>query len=264
MSFSNFTITDKQNRKKPTSKRTLIFPFASCCPYSFLYDIHLRVSFKLTNSLALTPTQTPPKQREKKYTNPFLSFIIYEIDDIVVNFTFDKVEGGMNITLTGIKGLSVAAAINKTAGFEYHVHVTPVGPNYGCMATGGHLDPFNVGPAPCNPKNLTSCQTGDLSGKHGNIVPTADGTFPTIQYIDTQLSFTEPANGPMVGRSIVIHNNGTRVACGDLIVDGYSNGTTTTGGAKPSGTPGTDKNSAVKLVGSVALTGVVALFMMAL
>ncbi|KAG0300928.1 hypothetical protein BGZ97_003015 [Linnemannia gamsii] len=162
-------------------------------------------------------------------------------NDIVVNFTFDK-----------------------TAGFEYHVHVTPVGPNYGCMATGGHLDPFNVGPAPCNPKNLTSCQTGDLSGKHGNIVPTADGTFPTIQYIDTQLSFTEPANGPMVGRSIVIHNNGTRVACGDLIVDGYSNGTTTTGGAKPSGTPGTDKNSAVKLVGSVALTGVVALFMMAL
>lgn len=173
----------------------------------------------------------------------------------------------MNITVTGLKGLSINAAINKTAGYEYHVHVTPVGPNYGCMATGGHLDPFNVGPAPCNPKNLTSCQTGDLSGKHGNIVPTADGTFPAIQYIDTQLSFTEPANGPMVGRSVVIHNNGTRIACGNLVVEGYTApgaNSTGSGDAKPTDTTGAGKNSAAKLVGSAALTGVVALFMMAL
>ncbi|KAG0291265.1 hypothetical protein BGZ96_005359 [Linnemannia gamsii] len=191
--------------------------------------------------------------------------------DYLAYFTFDKVEGGMNITLTGLKGLTINAAVNKTAGYEYHVHVTPMGPKYGCMATGGHLDPFNVGPAPCNPKNLTSCQTGDLSGKHGNIVPTEDGTFPAIQYIDTQLSFTEPANGPMVGRSVVIHNNGTRIACGDLIVEGYTvpgtngtNGTNgTTDGTKPAA-EGTGKSSAAKLVGSAALTGVVALFMMAL
>ncbi|KAF9150869.1 hypothetical protein BG015_007306 [Linnemannia schmuckeri] len=186
--------------------------------------------------------------------------------EFLVHFTFDKVDAGMNITLTGLKGLTLNAAINKTAGYEYHIHVTPVGPNYGCAATGGHLDPFNVGPAPCNPTNLTSCQTGDLSGKHGNILPTQDGTFPTIQYIDTQLSFTEPANGPMVGRSVVIHNNGTRIACGDLVVDGYTapagNATTTGAATKPTGTDG--KSSATKLIGSVALTGVVALFMMAL
>lgn len=173
----------------------------------------------------------------------------------------------MNITLTGLKGLSTTVAIDKAAGFQYHIHVAPVGPNYGCMATGGHLNPFN-GTVPCNTQNLTSCETGDLAGKHGNIVPTADGTFPTIQYIDTQLSFTEPANGAMVGRSVVIHNNGTRVACGDLVVEGYTvpsaNATTTGAATSPTTTTGTGKNSAAKLVGSAALTGVVALFMMAL
>lgn len=188
--------------------------------------------------------------------------------DYLVHFTFDKVDTGMNITLTGLKGLTIAAAVNKTAGYEYHIHVAPVGSDYNCTATGGHLDPYNVGSAPCNPTNLTSCQTGDLSGKHGNIIPTEEGTFPTIQYIDTQLSFTEPVNGTMLGRSVVIHNNGTRIACANLIVDGYTapaiNGTTTGTGAvtKPTGTDG--KSSAAKLVGSVALTGVVALFMMAL
>ncbi|KAH7056831.1 hypothetical protein BKA57DRAFT_451738 [Linnemannia elongata] len=184
--------------------------------------------------------------------------------DMVINFTFDKVEGGMNITLTGIKGLSTSVAIDKAAGFQYHVHVKPVGPNYGCMATEGHLNPFN-GSLPCNKANLTACEIGDLAGKHGNIVPTEDGTFPTISYIDTQLSFTEPANGALVGRSIVIHNNGTRVACGNLVVDGYTapaaNGTSTGAATNPTAT---GKNSAAKLVGSAALTGVVALFMMAL
>ncbi|KAF9143264.1 hypothetical protein BGX30_000947 [Mortierella sp. GBA39] len=178
--------------------------------------------------------------------------------DFIVNFTFDKVDGGINVTLTGIKGLSTAMAIDKAAGYQYHIHTDPVGPNYGCMATNGHLNPFN-GTAPCNTANLTSCEIGDLSGKHGNIVPTADGTFSTIHYIDNQLSFTEPANGALVGRSVVIHNNGTRIACGNLVVEGYGNATTT-GGAKPSATG----NSAAKLVGSAALTGVVALFMMAL
>ncbi|KAG0371944.1 hypothetical protein BGX24_000956 [Mortierella sp. AD032] len=182
--------------------------------------------------------------------------------DIEATFTFDKVEGGMNITVTGVKGISFASQVNKTAGYEYHVHVSPVGPNFECKATGAHLDPAAVGPDHCIPTNLTTCQTGDLSGKHGNLNGTETGVIPTFWYLDTQLSFTTPANGPMVGRSVVIHNNGTRIACGNLVVDGYVAPTPTpTGsgaGSKPTG------NSAAKLVGSVALTGVVALFMMAL
>ncbi|KAF9902187.1 hypothetical protein EC991_005200 [Linnemannia zychae] len=190
--------------------------------------------------------------------------VVSPTKDIEATFTFDKVAGGMNITVTGVKGLSIAKQI-LPVGYEYHVHVKPVGPNGDCMATGGHLDPANVGAAPCNPANLTSCQTGDLSGKHGNLKGTESGAIPTIAYLDTQLSFTEPANGPMVGRSVVIHNNGTRVACGDLIVDGYVAPTPTGSGTTPSPTTGAGAgNGAAKLVGSVALTGVVALFMMAL
>ncbi|KAF9121047.1 hypothetical protein BGW39_010901 [Mortierella sp. 14UC] len=184
--------------------------------------------------------------------------------DIEATFTFDKVEGGMNITVTGVKGLSFASQVNKTAGYEYHVHVKPVGPGGNCTATGGHLDPANVGPAPCNPANLTSCQTGDLSGKHGNLNGTETGAIPTFFYLDTQLSFTTPANGPMVGRSVVIHNNGTRVACGDLIVDGYVAPPATTNDTTTNPSGGNSQNGAAKLVGSVALTGIVALFMMAL
>ncbi|KAF9924459.1 hypothetical protein FBU30_005581 [Linnemannia zychae] len=186
--------------------------------------------------------------------------------DIEALFTFDKVNGGMNITVSATKGLSFAAAVNKTAGYEYHIHVNPVGPNNNCTSTGGHLDPLNVGPAPCNPANLTSCQTGDLSGKHGNLNGTENGAIPLFWYLDTQLSFTTPANGPMVGRSVVIHNNGTRIACGNLVVDGYTApaGNQTDNGSKPSPNPAGGNNSATKLIGSAALTGFVAIMMMAL
>ncbi|KAF9087270.1 hypothetical protein BGX23_008260 [Mortierella sp. AD031] len=184
---------------------------------------------------------------------------------VEAKFTFDKVEGGMNITVSVLKGLTYEALINKTHGYEYHVHVKPVGANGDCMAIGGHLDPASVGPDHCQPKNLTTCQTGDLSGKYGTLNGTETGAIPLIHYLDTQLSFTTPEGGAMVGRSVVIHNNGTRIACGDLIVDGYTAGNST----KPNGTstgttPSTDKNGAAKLAGSVALTGLVAFMMMAL
>lgn len=190
------------------------------------------------------------------------------LDGLDVLFNFDKVTEGVNVTITVSKGLTQAKQI-LPVGYEYHVHVNPVGPNNNCTATGGHLDPANVGPAPCNPKNLTSCQVGDLSGKHGNFVATdsAEGALPVIQYVDTQLAFT--GTDAITGRSVVIHNNGTRIGCANIIVEGYTAPTPSGGATTPSGSikpnPSNGSTSgAVKLVASVAFSGIIAVMMMAL
>ncbi|KAF9354095.1 hypothetical protein BGX26_008100 [Mortierella sp. AD094] len=195
-----------------------------------------------------------------------------QMNKIDATFTFEKVDTGVNVTVAVASGLTEAFQI-LPAGFEYHVHDFPVGANNSCAATGGHLDPANVGTLkPCDPKNLTSCQVGDMSGKHGNLIAANNdtGLIATFSYIDTQLTFSGPLAGALLGRSVVIHNNGTRVGCADLVVEGYvvpagnstngtnpTNGTTTTPGNKPA-------SGAAKLVGSVALTGLVAAMMLIL
>ena len=52
----------------------------------------------------------------------------------------------------------------------YHIHAKPVPADGNCTATGAHLDPYNRGETPlCDSTQQNTCQTGDLSGKHGNI-----------------------------------------------------------------------------------------------
>ncbi|KAF9436865.1 hypothetical protein BGZ76_002750 [Entomortierella beljakovae] len=189
-------------------------------------------------------------------------------------FLFQKVEGGINVTINIVSGLTTGFQKLET-GFDYHVHDFPVGANNNCTATGAHLDPAKVGVAkPCDPLNLTSCQTGDLAGKHGNFMALNNetGNLEPINYLDTQLTFDGPLNAALLGRSIVIHNNGTRVACADIVVPGYvvpaangTNGTTGGNGTAP-GTDGKPDSSATKLIGSgvAALSGVVAFMMLAL
>jgi len=181
-------------------------------------------------------------------------------DGINATFTFDKVSNGVNITVTVYSGLNMTFASNATLGFDYHVHEKPVGPGGNCSATGAHLDPYKVGVAtPCNPQNLTSCQTGDLAGKYGNLKPTDTGAIPTIAYLDTQLDFSEIG---LLGRSVVIHNNKARVWCADLVVDGYTPPPANTSNTQNTTNP--PGNSATKLIGSVALSGVVAAIMLVL
>ncbi|GJJ68358.1 hypothetical protein EMPS_00704 [Entomortierella parvispora] len=109
------------------------------------------------------------------------------------------------------------------AGFEYHIHVNPVGPNNDCGATGGHLDPTNVGMATtCDPDTPEKCQEGDLSGKHGNLMPEdlPEGDVvvyvDVLTYVDHQLQFSGE-DTTIVGRSVVVHSNGTRIACANLV-----------------------------------------------
>lgn len=72
---------------------------------------------------------------------------------------------GAKVRIEVDEGLSKSFAISPTKGFEYHVHVSKVGPGNNCMATGGHLDPTNVGAIKCNPATPAKCQEGDLSGR---------------------------------------------------------------------------------------------------
>lgn len=59
----------------------------------------------------------------------------------------------------------------------YHIHEKPVPADGNCTGTGAHLDPYKRGETPaCDAKTPQQCQTGDLSGKYGNITNTA-GSF---------------------------------------------------------------------------------------
>jgi Cu/Zn superoxide dismutase len=53
--------------------------------------------------------------------------------------------------------------------FLYHIHANPI-VDGNCSTAGGHLDPFNRGDSPaCDASEPSTCQVGDLSGKHGKI-----------------------------------------------------------------------------------------------
>jgi hypothetical protein len=73
-------------------------------------------------------------------------------------------------------------------------------------------------------------------GKHGNLKATPSGASK-YKYKDFQVQFSDPAK-TIVGRSVVIHNNGARIACANLVdpatagsnedVDANNSPTTTT------------------------------------
>ncbi|KAG0252540.1 hypothetical protein BG011_006924 [Mortierella polycephala] len=143
---------------------------------------------------------------------------------IKATFTFEPIDDsgdGAKVTINVVEGLTKKFAVLPKIGFEYHIHVKPAGPNNDCMATGGHLDPTNVGNAVCDPKTPEKCQEGDLSGKHGNLMPTEDGSIPEFSYVDKFIHFTGEAS-TITGRSVVIHNNGTKIACADILPQGES------------------------------------------
>ncbi|KAG0338921.1 hypothetical protein BG000_003143 [Podila horticola] len=134
---------------------------------------------------------------------------------------------GAQVNINVTEGLNKTFALSPTKGFEYHVHVNPVGPGNDCAATGGHLDPSNVGAAKCIPTKPEKCQEGDLSGKHGELKATDSGAIK-VEYMDHQLRF-DGETTTIAKRSIVIHNNGTRVACGNIVPYGEARSQSTSG-----------------------------------
>ncbi|KAF9428538.1 hypothetical protein BGZ94_002023 [Podila epigama] len=130
-------------------------------------------------------------------------------------FTFTPLGNDLPGARVDISGLITAKPVHPESGFEYHIHDNPVGPGNDCQATGGHLDPTQVGPDKCDPSKPEKCQEGDLSGKHGNLKPSSAGILGTISYVDRELQF-EGAKTTIVGRSVVVHNNGARIACANI------------------------------------------------
>ncbi|KAF2794907.1 Cu,Zn superoxide dismutase-like protein [Melanomma pulvis-pyrius CBS 109.77] len=118
------------------------------------------------------------------------------------------------------KGVLIAVAIAglpKEGGpFMYHIHEKPVAADGNCSSTGAHLDPYKRGEQPaCDPKTPQNCQTGDLSGKHGNIT---EQQF-SGSYSDLYLA-TNPSDLSYLGNlSIVVHlSNKTRISCANFSV----------------------------------------------
>jgi hypothetical protein len=71
----------------------------------------------------------------------------------------------------GVKFSVSFSGLPATGGpFMYHIHEKPVPADGNCTGTGAHLDPYKRGEVPiCDASKPETCQTGDLSGKFGNI-----------------------------------------------------------------------------------------------
>ncbi|KAI8320703.1 Cu,Zn superoxide dismutase-like protein [Martensiomyces pterosporus] len=135
--------------------------------------------------------------------------------NVTANFRFSvptKDTEGLKVAIK-VKGLKPGVS------YPYHIHVNPVPADGNCTATGGHLDPAKVmsadKPYSCDPKNpATTCELGDLAGRHGNITIGANGEF-SANYTDSLLSFS--GTNSILGHSVVIHApDNTRLACANI------------------------------------------------
>ncbi|KAF9132175.1 hypothetical protein BGW39_000682 [Mortierella sp. 14UC] len=181
-------------------------------------------------------------------------------DGIEANFMFAPLpnNGGAQVWIEVKGGLTKKFAVSPTGGFEYHIHVKPVGSNNDCMATGGHLDPTNVGAAKCLPAKPDGCQEGDLSGKHGELKATDSGAIAPISYNDKYIHFSGETT-TIAGRSVVIHNNGTRVACANIYPFGQSTSPSPSAAEDASNSQvNASHSSAGRVVATMAMTMAVA------
>lgn len=110
--------------------------------------------------------------------------------------------------------VSFAGLPEEGGPFMYHIHEKPVPADGNCTGTGAHLDPYKRGEQPiCDDTTLQSCQSGDLSGKYGNMT----GQSFSASYSDLYLA-TTPSDPSYLGNlSIVVHlSNKTRIGCANF------------------------------------------------
>ncbi|KAJ1961017.1 hypothetical protein IWQ62_004013 [Dispira parvispora] len=151
------------------------------------------------------------------------------IDGSVAIIKSDAVQGFVwftSVKKCGSSGSSVRyafhvpATANQTE-YTYHIHEFPVGENNNCTATGGHYDPLKVNVQKdtykCDPAQpTTTCEVGDLSGKHGKLVPKSDKPIAAGEYTDADVHLT--GDNSIAGRSVVVHNAaGDRIGCGNIV-----------------------------------------------
>lgn len=112
--------------------------------------------------------------------------------------------------------------------YNWHVHTelvegdSAVGSkddNYAgrCKSTGGHFDPYLLGPCASlqKPPNPFQCEVGDLAGKHGKLVFEA-GQPTTFFFTDDNLRLSGDEAFSIEDRSLVFHDGAPRVACASI------------------------------------------------
>lgn len=167
--------------------------------------------------------------------------------------TFDKTVSG-SVEFATVSNSSVGVTVDikglPTSGgpFLYHVHQYAVPANGSCLATGGHLNPYNGSE---KATDAASKEVGDLSGKHGTISGTSLDTF----YVDNYLSLNEDDPAFVGNLSVVIHYaNTTRLACANIELDSSSSSSSnSTGGSTSNSTGGSTGNGSTSA--STASTG---------
>lgn len=105
--------------------------------------------------------------------------------------------------------------------FLYHVHEYRVPANGSCLATGGHLNPYNGSATATQPNEL---EVGDLAGRHGDL----NGPDAKLSYVDNYISLNSEDPAFIGNRSVVIHyHNTTRLACANIEKSSNSSGAST-------------------------------------
>lgn len=95
--------------------------------------------------------------------------------------------------------------------FVYHIHENAISDD-NCETAGLHFNPYGADPNCDSQDDLSLCQVGDLSGKHGPINATCFATT----YVDPFLSLNDSVNG-IVGKSVVFHYGDlTKFACATI------------------------------------------------
>ncbi|KAF2131736.1 Cu,Zn superoxide dismutase-like protein [Dothidotthia symphoricarpi CBS 119687] len=116
---------------------------------------------------------------------------------------------------TGVKfDVSISGLPAEGGPFMYHLHAKPVPSDGNCTGTGAHLDPYMRGEVPaCDASKPETCQTGDLSGKHGNIT----SQEWSQEYVDLY-SATRSDDVAFFGNlSVVVHmSDKKRIACANF------------------------------------------------
>lgn len=126
----------------------------------------------------------------------------------------DLGRSGVNVTV-------ILAGLDGHAG-GYHVHVVAInGSSDGlgssvCGSTGGHFDPSQSKTLCTAAIETSSCEAGDLSGKHGSL---AGLDSYVARYADAALSLSGADS--VVGRSVVIHfaANASRWVCANIVAE---------------------------------------------
>ncbi len=114
---------------------------------------------------------------------------------------------------------------------NYHIHQFQV-QNGSCAETGGHFSQ-DGSVYPCPYDDMSNCEYGDLSGKHGAIY--LDGStskFGPYTFTDTTVTLDFSPTS-ILGKSMVFHYGSARIGCGNILP--YSLYASTSGKAQPQG-----------------------------